>query len=118
MNILPISSNIIKITNFTGKPKRRGNTDRTATVQDLYELEDRINAKNKELIEKQNQIIFKMKDIINYNNDNLILNQNKMVGEALFNMTKLIYFRPLATSHDCFIAAKKSSETLQCNGGK
>ena len=39
---------------FQGGNKRRTNTDRAATVKDLYESEDRIIANQKKLIEQQN----------------------------------------------------------------
>lgn len=49
--------------------KRRQNIDRTATVADLYEMEDRIYLKNKELINQQ----------------------NRKIGNILMNLTKMIY---------------------------
>lgn len=49
----------ITVNNFTAdnKQNRRTNVDRAATVQDLYEMEDRINLKNAEMLRQQNEQI-------------------------------------------------------------
>ena len=66
MNIQSVS---MAQSNFTSNNSRRTNTDRTATLQDLYEMEDRITA----------------------NQEKLIKNQNEMIGKTLQSMSQLIY---------------------------
>ena len=56
MNIHTISiTNCQNIKFGTKLVAQKKNIDRSATVQDLYEMEDRINAHNEELIKKQNE---------------------------------------------------------------
>lgn len=56
MNVKSITSNFA----FSAKlASRRDNTDRVPTVQDLYEMEDRINAYQENLIAQQNANIAK-----------------------------------------------------------
>jgi len=45
--------------NFTSNGSRRNNADRVATLQDLYEMEDRIIANQSELIKNQNEMLGK-----------------------------------------------------------
>ena len=52
MNIQSVS---MAQSNFTSNNSRRTNTDRTATLQDLYEMEDRITANQEKLIKNQNE---------------------------------------------------------------
>ncbi len=52
MNIQAISSASVRP--VFGNVKRRENTDRAATVADIYEAEDRIKAHQEELIQQQN----------------------------------------------------------------
>ena len=78
-------------------------------------MEDRINAKNKSLLEKQNKLISDMENRINLYNETLDKKQNEILGQALIDMTKLIYFRPLASSHDYYKASLKSSEAVKNN---
>jgi hypothetical protein len=66
MNIQSVS---LAQSNFTSNNSRRTNTDRVATLQDLYEMEDRITA----------------------NQEKLIKNQNEMLGKTLQSMSQLIY---------------------------
>lgn len=56
MNIQSVS---LAQSNFTSNNSRRTNADRTATLQDLYEMEDRITANQEKLIKKQNEMIGK-----------------------------------------------------------
>lgn len=56
MDIKPISIANCQNIKFSAKlVAQKKNVDRYATVQDLYEMEDRINAHNEELIKKQNE---------------------------------------------------------------
>ena len=66
MNIQSVS---LAQSNFTSNNSRRTNTDRVATLQDLYDMEDRITA----------------------NQEKLIKNQNEMLGKTLQSMSQLIY---------------------------
>lgn len=66
MNIQSVS---LTQSNFTSNNSRRTNTDRVATLQDLYDMEDRITA----------------------NQEKLIKNQNEMLGKTLQSMSQLIY---------------------------
>lgn len=66
MNIQSVS---LAQSNFTSNNSRRTNTDRVATLQDLYDMEDRITA----------------------NQEKLIKNQNEMIGKTLQSMSQLIY---------------------------
>ena len=109
MRIQPIT--IISKQNFT-KNDRRTNTDRVITMQDLYEMEDRINAK----IEKQNKHINEIGNSINNYNSYLVTNQNKILGQSLNDIAKLIYMRQTASGHDYYMNAKKSTEILKNNG--
>ena len=59
--------------------RRKPAPDRAATVQDIYEMEDRIKAYNKKLINRQNALI----------------------GEALFHTDNLIY--RTSASSDIFV---------------
>lgn len=113
MNKISLSSRTIPT--FCNNP-RRTNQDRMATVQDLYEMEDRIIAKNKYLIEKQIKKMNEINSNIDCYNSYLIKDQNKLIGKTLEDITKLIYFRPLAGSHDYYKLAEKSSKNLTNNG--
>ena len=93
------------------KDDRHKYTDRAVTVEDLYDMEDRINAK----INRQNKKINEIGNDINQSNYNLVKDQNKILGQALSDMAKLIYFRPLANSHECYKTAQKSSEMVKNN---
>ena len=66
MNIQSVS---LAQSNFTSNNSRKTNTDRVATLQDLYDMEDRITA----------------------NQEKLIKNQNEMLGKTLQSMSQLIY---------------------------
>ncbi len=98
--------------NFLQQKRRKDNTDRAVTVQDLYDMEDRINSK----IKRQNQKLLEMENRIDSYNENLMTEQNKLLGNALGDITNLIYFRPLASSHDYYKAAQKSSKIVKNNG--
>ncbi len=56
MNIQPVSQSLNFGTSICTK-QRRDNQDRQVTVADMYEMEDRINQKNEELIRKQNKLL-------------------------------------------------------------
>lgn len=123
MKIETIRSINIDKNKFLGN-KRRQNTDRAATVQDLYELEDRMNAKYANLLKKQKNILaqlitfddlYELKNKINSENENLINNQSKMIGQSLNDLSKLIYMRQTASAHDYYVKAKASSEALKNN---
>lgn len=96
--------------------KRRTNVDRAVTVADLYEFEDRIDAKNKAFLKLQKNLLEDMEQRMNHFNETIVINQNKMIGHTLEDMTKLIYFRPLASSHDHYKTAVESTKVLANNG--
>ena len=98
------------------RSERRQNIDRAATVADLYEMEDRINAKNAAIIKKQNEILGNMEARINNFNEISIVNQNRIIGRTLEDAIRLIYFRPVASAQDCYKKAEKSAQIL-ANGG-
>ena len=105
MHIQPI------IQNFCFKAKRKDCTDRAVTLQDLYEMEDRINSK----IDKQTKRINEVESSINNVNCQLADEQNKLLGQAFIDVTKLIYFRPLASSNDYYKISLKTSEAIKNN---
>ena len=69
---------------FTSR-ERRENTDRAVTVTDLYEMEDRINLQNKELVKQQNEKL-----------GNILKNMIKM----LYSNEYFFYERALEASED------------------
>ena len=73
---------------------RRENVDRTATVQDLYEMEDRIIAKNKELFKKQ----------------------NRMLGDTILSMMEYMEMRGTYAEKDFRINASRQAKNLSANG--
>jgi len=73
MKIQPITTFCKPKPSFTHS-KRYENTDRTPTLQDLYEMEDRLN--------------------------NKINKQNETLGKALGSITDLIYYSPNMTYQD------------------
>ena len=79
-NAILLSTPNYKKVAFTGeKPERkRIYNNRNATLIDLYEMEDRINARNDKLIKKQNELI----------------------GNTLKSLANLIYMAPLTDSSD------------------
>ena len=67
MNIQSVS---LAQSNFTSNSSRRNNADRVATLQDLYEMEDRIIANQSELIKNQNEMLGKtLQSMIKHIND-------------------------------------------------
>lgn len=97
MNIRPISLFNYQ-NNFTSVKRRRDNVDRAATVQDLYEMEDRINAKTSALFVKQ----------------------NRLIGNALDNIARVAYLTPSELEggdvDNEFASACKNTRILTHNG--
>ena len=106
MRLLPISNSNYS---FCANKRNNKSVDRAVTVKDLYDMEDRINAK----IENQGKRVNNIENNINNFNSTLVKDQNKILGQALIDISKLIYFRPLAGSHDYYKTAIKSTEILK-----
>lgn len=89
--------------------KRRENVDRAATLQDLHEMEDRINEHNEKLIKT-------LAIQLTETNRELSQKQNRMIGTVLSDISKQIFMRKTASAKDFYEKTKHDSEVLKNSG--